>query len=31
MRGAIPPLSQYVFMEWYLIKQWIRFHEVVLN
>jgi len=20
MRGAIPPLSQYVFMAWYLVK-----------
>jgi len=20
MRGAIPPLLQYVFMEWYLVK-----------
>jgi hypothetical protein len=25
MRGSIPPLPQYVFMVWNLIKQWIRF------
>jgi len=31
MSGAIPPLTQYVFMAWCLIKQWIRLHDVVLS
>jgi len=25
MNGAIPPLPQYVFMEWYLVKHWDNF------
>jgi hypothetical protein len=25
MHGAIPPLSQYVFISWCLVKQWIPF------
>jgi hypothetical protein len=29
MRGAIPPLPQYVIMGWCLIKRCIRFHDVV--
>jgi hypothetical protein len=29
--GAIPPLHQYVFMAWCLIKQWIGLHGVVLG
>jgi hypothetical protein len=31
MRGAIPPLPQYVFMAWCLIKQWVRLLGVVLT
>jgi len=31
MRGAVPPLSQYYFIAWFLIKQWIRLHVVVLS
>jgi len=31
MRGAIPPLPQYVLMSRCLIKPWIRFQVVVLN
>jgi hypothetical protein len=31
MCGAIPPLSQYVFVAWCLIKQDIRFHGMVLS
>jgi len=31
MRGAIPPLPQYVFMVWCLIKQDIRLWAVVLS
>jgi hypothetical protein len=31
MRGAIPPLPQYVFVAWCLIKQVTRFHSVVLG
>jgi hypothetical protein len=30
MRGAVPPLPQYVFMEWCL-KQEIRFHGIVFS
>jgi len=26
----LPPFPQYVFMAWCLIKQWTRFHGVVL-
>jgi len=29
--GAVPPLPQHVFMEWRLIKQWLRFLGVVLS
>jgi len=28
MHGAIPPLTQYVFLTWCLIKQWIHLHRV---
>jgi len=31
MRGAIPPLLQYIFMVWCLIKQDIRLHGAVLS
>jgi hypothetical protein len=31
MRGAIPPLHQYVFMAWCLINHGIRLHDVVLS
>jgi hypothetical protein len=31
MRGNIHPLSQCVFMAWFLIKQWICLHGVVLK
>jgi hypothetical protein len=31
MRGAIPPLPQYAFMAWCLIKQWIHLQVVVLG
>jgi len=30
MHGAVPPLSQYIFMAWCLIKQWLHLHGVVL-
>jgi len=30
MQGAIPPLPQYVCMVWYLIKQWIYLHGMIL-
>jgi hypothetical protein len=31
MLEAVPPLRHYVFMSWFLIKQWIRLHGVVLS
>jgi len=31
MRGAITPLPQYASMSWYLVKQWIHLHGVVLS
>jgi len=31
MRGAIRPHPQYLFMVWYLIKQEVRLHGVVLS
>jgi len=31
MRGAIPPLHQYVFTAWCLIKQWMCLHSMVLS
>jgi hypothetical protein len=31
MIGAVPPLLQYVFMAWCLIKQWIRLQGMVLS
>jgi len=31
MCGAIPALPQYVFMAWYLIKQWLCLHGMVLS
>jgi hypothetical protein len=31
IRGAIPPLPQYVFSSWFLIKQRMRLHGVVLS
>jgi hypothetical protein len=30
IRGATPPLHQYLFMVWCLIKQWIRLYGMVL-
>jgi hypothetical protein len=27
---AIPPFSQYVFIAWCLIKQWVYLHDMVL-
>jgi len=29
--GTVPPLPQYVFMAWCLIKQWIHLHGMVLS
>jgi hypothetical protein len=31
MCGTIPPLTQYVFMAWCLINEWITLHFVVLS
>jgi hypothetical protein len=31
IHGATPPLSQYVFTAWYLIKQHIHLHDMVLK
>jgi hypothetical protein len=31
MRGSTPPFPQYVFIIWFLIKQWMHLHGVVLN
>jgi len=30
-RGAVPPISTYGFMAWYLIKQRIRLHNMILS
>jgi len=31
MRVTIPPLLKYFFIVWYLIKQGMRLHDMVLN
>jgi hypothetical protein len=31
MSGVLPPLPQYFFMVWCLIKQWIRLHGMLLG
>jgi hypothetical protein len=31
MPGSIPPLSQYIFMTWCLVKQWTGLHGVIVK
>jgi len=31
MCGAIPSLSQHVFMAWYLVKRWTHLHGVIVS